>query len=82
MNTSQKKKTERLSKYNIDLLAEANFPRGTTNKMYYPDLGSDGYISMEFLPVFLRCHFAVKPPMGSRNIGCFLSLTYFEKGFI
>ena len=43
MNTSQKKKTERLSKYNIDLLAEANFPRGTTNKMYYPDLGSDVY---------------------------------------
>ena len=82
MNTSQKKKTERLSKYNIDLLAEANFPRGTTNKMYYPDLGSDAYISMEFLPVFLRRHFAVKPPVGSWNIGCFLSLPYFEKGFI
>ena len=65
MNTSQKKKTERLSKYNIDLLAEANFPRGTTNKMYYPDLGSDAYISMEFLPVFLRRHSAVKPPVGS-----------------
>ena len=55
---------ERLSKYNIDLLAEANFPWGTTNKMYYPDLGSDAYISMEFLPVFLRRHFAVKPPVG------------------
>ena len=81
MNTSQKK-TEKLAKYNNDLLAEANFPRGTTNKMYYPDLGSDAYISMEFLPVFLRRHFAVKPPVGSRSIGCFLSLTYFEKGFI
>ena len=31
---------EKLSKYN-DLLAGANFPWGTTNKMYYPDLGSD-----------------------------------------
>ena len=81
MNTSQKK-TEKLAKYNNDLLAEANFPRGTTNKMYYPHLGSDAYISMEFLPVYLRRHFAVKPPVGSRNIGCFLSLTYFEKGFI
>ena len=38
-NTSQKT-PEKLSKYN-DLLAEANVPRGTTNKMHYPDLGSD-----------------------------------------
>ena len=31
-------------------------------------------ISMEFLPSFLRRHFAVKPVMESRNVGCFLRL--------
>ena len=29
-------------------------------------------ISMEFLHLFLRCHFAGKPVKASRNVGCFL----------
>ena len=31
-------------------------------------------ISMEFLRCFLRRHFAGKPPVVSRNFGCFLRL--------
>ena len=33
-----------------------------------------GYISMEFLRSFLRRHFAGKPLVASRNVGCFLRL--------
>ena len=41
-------------------LAEANYPRGTTNQKYYPEvLASDIHVtSMEFLRSFLRRHFA------------------------
>ena len=39
----------------------------STNQKHYPDLGS-----MEFLRLFLRGHFALKPLVVSRNVGCFL----------
>ena len=35
---------------------------------------SANLISMEFLHLFLRCHFAGKPLAVSRNVGCFVSL--------
>ena len=54
---------------------KSNFPRG---KHHYQSAltrsGKWGVISKEFLRSFLRRHFAGKPVVTSRNIGCFLRL--------
>ena len=36
---------------------------------------------MEFLRLFLRRHFAGKPVLGSRNVGCFLRLVFHAADF-
>ena len=51
-------------------------PRGkfdSTNQKHYPNRGSEAS-SVEFLLLFLRCHFAGKPVETSLNFGCFLRL--------
>ena len=54
------------------LLVEVSFPHGfslpirSTTQMQYSHV-----ISMEFLQSFLRHHFAGKPVVASRNVGCF-----------
>ena len=42
-----------------------------------PRSGKQGVISMEFLRLFLRRHYARKPVVASRNVGCFLKLIKF-----
>ena len=42
----------------------------------FKSTSDDVFISMEFLPSFLRHHFAGKPAVASRNVGRFLSLTF------
>ena len=49
-------------------LVEVNFLRGTTNQKWH-------VISMAFLPSFLRHHFAGKPVVVTRNVGCFFRVT-------
>ena len=34
------------------------------------------YISMEFLRLFLRCHFADETMMASQNVACFLRVAF------
>ena len=47
----------------------------SANQKQFPDLGSVMlWISMEFLGLFLRCHFAGKLVVTSQNVGCFLRL--------
>ena len=36
---------------------------------------------MDFLRLFLRRHFAGKPVLGSRNVGCFLRLVFHAADF-
>ena len=47
----------------------------SANQKHYPALGSEWrVISVEFLRSSLRRHFAGKPVVASRNVGCFLRL--------
>ena len=46
-----------------------------------PRCGYWQVISMEFLRSFLRRHFAGKPVVASRNVGCFVRLTSFVISF-
>ena len=46
----------------------------TNQKHLIPSSGKWHVISMEFLRLFLRRHFAWKPVVASRNVGCFLWL--------
>ena len=52
---------------------ETNFPRGTNNQKYYPDLLVI-VICIGFLRSFVRRYFAGKQVVASRNVGCFLRL--------
>ena len=58
-------------------LAEASFPRGTTNQKHNPDRGSDTtrhqYGISEVVPQTL---FRGKPVVASTNVGCFLMLAF------
>ena len=46
----------------------------SANQEHYPGLGSEWrVISVEFLHSSLRRHFAGKPVVASRNVGCFLN---------
>ena len=54
----------------VGLIAWSKF---STNQKHHLDLSRDNYvISMEFLHLFLRHHFADKPEVASPNVGCFL----------
>ena len=50
------------------LLVKTSFPHGTTNQKHYLDLGSEGYVSTEFLRAFLRQNLARKPVFGITNL--------------
>lgn len=49
----------------------------TTTQKHYPELGSDTYISLEFLLSFLRRHYTRKAVVAFLNVGCFLRLWFF-----
>lgn len=51
--------------------------RRTTTQRHYPELGSDTYISLEFLLSFLKRHYTGKPVVTFLNVGCFLRLRFF-----